>query len=236
MIDPEIVHDLEECMNKKFRYVTAFGTDGRVDSHIQEDRVYKKFNKCLEKLGEQKDINFELQPKSYSRSPYDFKLHSGGKSIDCNIKVIDTTKSSSINAVSLQLLNYFLFDSRRTMSWEAMASKCCDPEKYPRKFRNYYYLIVSKNEGKTQLVSVAQLSENSLTSNPSNNLQLSVPVTVRDEPMTSEEAILFLIKKLEEVLTKRARPFFTYLGYDIDSETLVLTKDQKNILDLKKKD
>jgi len=121
-----------------------------------------------------------------------------------NVKMIDPIKSGTFNAGGPKTINYVLFDEATT-TWDRLARKIVK-EKPEKCEKHYYYLIYYKNsEKETIFCSLCDVSIDSITTNPSNPIQLKKNIIVVER--SEQEKAEFIINLFKDCARKRAQAY-----------------------------
>ena len=121
-----------------------------------------------------------------------------------NVKMINPTKSGSYNGGGPKTFNYVLYGQGNT-TWNRLAKKI-KHQKPQKCTKPYYYLIYYKNSPiKTVFCSLANISENSVITNPSNPIQLKKNIETVER--TDLEQVQFIVNLFTDCARKRAQAY-----------------------------
>tara|TARA_B100000073_G_scaffold267591_1_gene227180 strand:- start:210 stop:854 length:645 start_codon:yes stop_codon:yes gene_type:complete len=172
-------------------------SDGRIVSLNSEDTLTNA-------LREEFSHEVAFLPKGDNRSFGDIDVLLDRMVESMNVKMVDPA-TDRYNAGGPKVFNYVLYGGGNT-TWNGLVKKVKEnpPEKIQKE---YYYLIYYKNSRKkSQFVSLTDICRDSITTNPSNPLQIKQQL--RTVGRTEEEKLQFVLELMEEVLYKRAKPYF----------------------------
>jgi len=175
--------------------------DGRLESLKCEDEVT---NRLREKFH-----HITFLEKEGNRAFGDITPVIGGVEYPINVKMVDPAKSGTYNGGGPTVINYVLFGDGTT-TWDRLAKKII--EKKPTKCaKPYYYLIYYKNSPmKTVFCSLANLTEHSVVTNPSNPIQLKK--NIETVQRNDEEQAKFIIGLFKNCAYKRAQAYSILMG------------------------
>ena len=127
-----------------------------------------------------------------------------------NIKIVSET-TQTYNAGGVKLFHYSLYGGGE-IGFTALARKI--RKNPPTKLaREYSYLTYYKNsKKKPDFFFLSDVSRESITTNPSNPLQLRQNIVLVDR--TPEEKLRFILDLFEEVCYKRALPYLKLAGLE----------------------
>ncbi len=170
--------------------------DGRLESLKCEDQVTDRIRT--------KFPNVTFLEKGCNREFGDITPVINGEEFPINVKMVDPTKSATYNGGGPKTFNYVLFGEGVT-TWDRLAKKI-KTNKPKKCAKPYYYLIYYKNSTmKTVFCSLANLSDNSVVSNPSNPIQLKKNIEIVQR--TDEEQANFVVGIFKECALKRAQAY-----------------------------
>ena len=172
--------------------------DGRTESQMSEVLITESLE---DKFG---DV-VEFLPKNHNRSFGDIDIKIGNKVYPINIKMVDSTKSSSYNGGGPKVFNYILFGEPKDTNWKCLITRIT--KKFPEKIqKEYFYLIYYKcGNMATKFISLTDIHSDSLIANPSNPIQLKKDL--KEVRRTEKEKVSFLMNFLMEIHEKRATPY-----------------------------
>jgi len=175
--------------------------DGRIESLNSEIEV----SNCITKQCSQ----YEFIPKKDNRAFGDITVIINNIIRHINIKMINERKTKAFNGGGPTVFNYILFGKQGT-NWNALQKRI--KENKPIKcMKKYYYLIYFKGSNKKSIFcSLGDIDEKSIKINPTNPLQISLPITLVKR--TSKEEVEFIIGLFEKILKKRAEPWLNYIS------------------------
>ena len=175
--------------------------DGRTESMNSEPEV----TNCIRK----KCSQIEFLPKGHNRAFGDITPLIEDNEYPINVKMVNEKKTQQFNGGGPSVFNYVLF-GKKTTSWNALQKRIVK-NKPIRCVKKYYYLIYFKNNDKKSIFcSLGDIARESIKINPSNPLQISLPLNLVKR--TPEEEAKFIIGLFEDVLYKRAEPYLKYTG------------------------
>jgi hypothetical protein len=180
-------------------------SDGRIQSLMSEENL-------TELLREQfkDDERFRFLPKDDNRAFGDIDIEIDGAIHHINVKMVDPEKSSTYNAGGVQLFGHLLFNYKN-YKWEKLCKEVKSNEKKELK-GEYYYLIYYKNSMKPPVfVKFSEISRNSITTNPSNPLQLKSK-GLKTKKRNTAQSYEFVVGLLEDFMEKRAKPYLILKG------------------------
>ena len=171
--------------------------DGRLESLKCEDEVTGRIRTHFPKV--------TFLEKRCNREFGDITPIINGEKFPINVKLVDPAKSGSYNGGGPKTFNYVLFGDCSNIKWNTLSKKI--KEKNPKKCaKPYYYLIYYKNSPmKTVFCSLANLSNNSVVTNPSNPIQLKKNIEIVQR--TDEEQANFIIELFKSCAYKRAQAY-----------------------------
>ena len=178
--------------------------DGRTESFNSEDEVTNCIReKCSDTI---------FLPKGHNREFGDITAVGVPKPQDMihiNVKMVNPKTTSTFNGGSVKLLNFVFFgEIDDGIKWTPFAKKM---KKYKPSMCvcNYYYLIYFKNsDRKCIFCSLGDIALESITTNPSNPIQLKTNITIVKR--TPEEQAKFIKGLFEQFIDKRAQPYLVY--------------------------
>ena len=171
--------------------------DGRLESLNSEDNL-------TDVLRLEFSDRVNILDKGHNRSFGDLDIEIDGKVYPINIKMVDPDKSGTFNAGSVKVFNYVFYGGKDT-NWSRLAKKIRD-EKPTKLDSEYYYLIFYKrSDRKPVFVSLTDLDESSIVTNPSNPLQLKKNIKTKKRNET--EKVDFMLGLLKDILRKKAAPY-----------------------------
>ena len=169
--------------------------DGRLESLNSEAAVTDLLRENFT------DVNF--LDKGHNRSFGDIDIEIDGKVYPVNVKMVDE-KTGTYNGGGPKVFNYVLFGKKDT-GWKRLVNDI--KENRPTKIHSeYFYLVYYKRSNKKpQFVSLTDIDNGSIVTNPSNPIQLkqNLITTDRDE----KGKVDFMVGLLTMVLFKRAQPY-----------------------------
>jgi hypothetical protein len=170
--------------------------DGRLESLKCEDEITDRIRKQFPTV--------KFSEKGHNRDFGDITPIINEEYYPINVKMVNPNKSGTFNAGGPKTFNYVLFGENNT-TWDKLATKIV--EKKPEKCEKpYYYLIYYKNsDKKTIFCSLCDVSDDSITTNPSNPIQLKKNITVVER--TEKEKAEFIIKLFKDCAEKRAQAY-----------------------------
>lgn len=170
--------------------------DGRLESLKCEDELTELIRAHFS--------NVTFLDKSCNREFGDITPVINKQEYPINIKMVNPLKSGTYNGGGPKTFNYVLFGGG-AITWDRLAKKII--ENKPTKCeKHYYYLIYYKNSPmKTVFCSLANLSSNSVVTNPSNPIQLKKNIEIVQR--TDEEQAKFIMELFESCAYKRAQAY-----------------------------
>tara|TARA_B100000287_G_C20325225_1_gene659476 strand:- start:34 stop:639 length:606 start_codon:yes stop_codon:yes gene_type:complete len=169
--------------------------DGRLESLNSEDAVTDLLRENFT------DVNF--LDKGHNRSFGDIDIEIDGKVYPVNVKMVDE-KTGTYNGGGPKVFNYVLFGKKDT-GWKRLVNDI--KENRPTKIHSeYFYLVYYKRSNKKpQFVSLTDIDNGSIVTNPSNPIQLKQNLTTTDRDEKGK--VDFMVGLLTDVLYKRAQPY-----------------------------
>lgn len=170
--------------------------DGRLESLKCEDEITDRIRHHFNTV--------KFLEKGHNRDFGDITPIINEEEYPINVKMVDPTKSGTFNAGGPKTFNYVLF-GETTTTWDRLSKKIV--EKKPEKCEKpYYYLIYYKNsEKKTIFCSLCDVSIDSITTNPSNPIQLKKNIIVVER--SEQEKAEFIINLFKDCARKRAQAY-----------------------------
>tara|TARA_B100001540_G_scaffold176851_1_gene156096 strand:- start:1029 stop:2150 length:1122 start_codon:yes stop_codon:yes gene_type:complete len=228
----------EWCVSVDFQFV-AKGTEDSLSSAAAINRAFGDITAVIDtNPGAQKEGDTSSSSKIY---------------YPINVKMIDS-KTKSFNAGSCKQLNYVLFGEISPIQWGpfarrlAIANNQTEEQMDYRLHKDYYYIVYFKDKkGQNTFTSLGQVSQQCITVNPSNPLQLKPP-KVKGSSMALIEPIAwmddngrdmpkikeFLLELTEEYFIKLANYLLLYVG-DTDDGVQKMIEKHKPYIDKSKK-
>jgi len=175
--------------------------DGRLESLRCEEEVTNRLRQHFSRIS--------FLEKECNRAFGDITPVIDGVEYPINVKMVNPAKSETFNGGGVSHMNYVLFGEGQT-TWDRLAKKIM--EKKPTKCaKQYYYLIYYKDSSmKTVFCSLANLTENSVVTNPSNPIQLKK--NIETVQRNDEEQAKFIIGLFESCAYKRAQAYLILFG------------------------
>ena len=168
--------------------------DGRLESLKCEDEITNRIREHFPTV--------KFLEKEHNRDFGDITPVIDDVEYPINVKMVDPTKSDTFNAGGVTTFNYVLF-GKTTTRWDRLARKIVK-EKPEKCKKPYYYLIYYKNsDKKTIFCSLCDVSPDSITTNPSNPIQLKKNIRVVER--TEQEKAEFIINLFKDCARKRAQ-------------------------------
>ena len=169
--------------------------DGRLESLNSEDAVTDLLRELFS------GVNF--LDKGHNRSFGDIDIEIDGKVYPVNVKMVDE-KTGTYNGGGPKVFNYVLFGKKDT-GWKRLVNDI--KENRPTKIHSeYFYLVYYKRSNKKpQFVSLTDIDNGSIVTNPSNPIQLKQNLTTTDRDEKGK--VDFMVGLLTDVLYKRAQPY-----------------------------
>ena len=170
--------------------------DGRSESYNSESEITNRIREHFPQV--------QFLEKGCNRAFGDITPVINGEQIPINVKMVDPTKTKNFNAGGPKTFNYVLYGKGGT-TWNTLANKIRN--KKPQKCeKSYYYLIYYKNsQKKTIFCSLADISEESIDTNPSNPIQLKTNIVIVER--TEQEKVEFILKLFKDCAYKRAKAY-----------------------------
>lgn len=174
--------------------------DGRLESLNSEDAITDALRENFP------DVNF--LEKGHNRSFGDIDIEIDGRIYSINVKIV-SEKTGTYNAGGPKVFNYILFGKTNT-GWNSLVKRVL-ADKPSDIHSEYFYLVYYKRCDKsTQFISLTDVDDKSIVTNPSNPIQLKQNLLITNR--TPQEKVDFIVGLLVEVLKKRANPYLLLTG------------------------
>jgi len=185
--------------------------DGRLESLNSEDSVTNALREgfpTVPFLPKEENRSFGDIDIKYDESvfpPTGQQLH-----FPINVKMVNET-TSTYNAGGVKLFHYLLYGGGE-IGFTALARKILKtpPTELAREYS--YLTYYKKSMKKSDFFFLSDVSRDSITTNPSNPLQLRQNIVLVDR--TPEEKLRFVLDLFEEVCYKRALPYLKLAGLE----------------------
>ena len=175
--------------------------DGRLESLNSEDNI-------TDFLREEFKNDVDFLPKTHNRSFGDLDVVTD-TTVPINVKMIDPAKTSTFNGGSAKVFNWVLFGGTENITWNKLARKLKNP---PSKIHSeYFYLVYYKRSStKPVFVSLTDMHEDSIVTNPSNPIQLKKNIKLKER--SAGQKVDFMVQLAVEVMKKKAAPYLITIG------------------------
>jgi hypothetical protein len=190
----DFLHNESVCLKEN--------ADGRLESLNSEDNLTNRLRK---EFGNK--IN--MLPKEDNRAFGDLDIEIGGVVYPINIKMVDPKKSTTYNGGGVKVFNHVLYGGKDT-NWSTLATKISGNK--PKKIHSeYFYLVYYKRSDKKPVfVSLTNIHEDSIVTNPSNPIQLKKDIKVKKR--SCAEKVDFMTELFGDICRKKAKPHLILEG------------------------
>ena len=176
--------------------------DGRLESLNSEDNV----TDCLREEFKNK-VNF--LPKTHNRAFGDLDIETDMIN-PINVKMVDPAKTNTFNGGSAKVFNYVLYGETGNITWPKLATKLKNNR--PNKIHSeYFYLVYYKRSNmKPVFISLTDVHEDSIVTNPSNPIQLKKNIEFKKR--SDGQKVDFMVELAMDVMRKKATPYLIATG------------------------